>query len=148
MTGYQRVIEDFQKAMFEEHDAEAVARLYAADAVYSDPALGQLQGTQAIKEAYEGFLAAFPDISSNVVNVIGSDNMLAGELKVRGTHTGPLELGTGNTVPATGRNFELDVCWIGRIDSDGLIAEDRTYYDLAGWMRQLGLLEQPFAAAA
>jgi len=59
---------------------------------------------------------------------------------VRGTNTGPMMSPEGE-IPPTGKKVEFKAVWIGRISPEGLIEEDRTYYDTADFMRQLGLLK-------
>lgn len=46
MAGNDQVIRDFYEA-FDRHDGEAMARAYAPDARFRDPAFGELSGTEA-----------------------------------------------------------------------------------------------------
>jgi hypothetical protein len=58
--------------------------------------------------------------------------------KMTGTHKGPLPVPTG-TVPATNKRFELMIATFERLDGDGQIVEERRYYDISGWLGQLGI---------
>lgn len=130
MVSYQRVIEDFRQAMFVDHDPAAIARVYTEDATLQDPGSPDpVRGNQAIAEYHANFLRAFPDLSGEPRNVFGSGEWFAAEFRVTGTHTGPLEVGPGESIPPTGKRIALDVCWIGRATPDGRCAEDHSYYD-------------------
>lgn len=144
MADYRQVVEKFQRAMSVQHDARAAVQVYAEDVTAIDftmPA-ASMKGLQA-KEAYLAtFLRAFPDFSVETRNLFGSGDWFSAEITTRGTHTGPLQLGPGNTIPPTGRRIELPVCWVGRVNADGLCAEERIYYNAASLMEQLGLAGQ------
>lgn len=130
MANYQKVVEDFRNAMFVDHDPAAIARLYTEDAVMMDASQPDLiRGNQAIAEYHGTFLRAFPDLSGEPRNVFGSGEWFAAEFRITGTHTGPLDVGPGQSIPPTGKRIELNACWIGRVAPDGRCAEDHTYYD-------------------
>ncbi len=59
-------------------------------------------------------------------------------VRVEGTNDGPLAM-PGGDAPPTGKSmaFESAVLWT--IDSDRLIAEERSYFDATGVAAQLGL---------
>jgi len=120
-------------------DPVAVANLYAEDAVVNE-AGEVIQGRKAIQEHIEGFLRTFPDLKFEFLTILPSGNHIAFEMAVSGTNTGPM-LSPEGEIPPTGKKVEFKVVWIGRISPDGLIEEDRTYYDTANVMRQLGLIE-------
>ena len=62
------------------------------------------------------------------------------EMLARGTNTGPMMTPEGE-IPPTGKKVEFKAVWIGRISQEGLIEEDRSYYDTADFMKQLGLMK-------
>jgi hypothetical protein len=57
-----------------------------------------------------------------------------------GTQKGPLN-GPGGHIPATNRKVSMNAAIVGRIDAHGRIVEEHRYYDLAGVMSQLGLMQ-------
>jgi hypothetical protein len=67
-----------------------------------------------------------------------SEDIVAVEVEMRGTHTGPLSFPDGE-VPATGKPVSLQIAAFIAIDGKGLATENRRYYDVAGLLRQLGL---------
>ena len=137
---HRRLVDEFHRAWFEQHDAARAAQIYTEDAVLLESAApGPIKGRKAIEEYFGALLRAFPDLSAQIDNVFGAGDWFAVELRARGTNTGPLELSPGNTIPATNKRMEMPVCWIGRLSREGLCAEDHTYYDMASMMEQLGL---------
>lgn len=130
MASYQKVVDDFRKAMFVDHDPAAIARLYTEDATMMDAAQPEpIRGNQAIAEYHATFLRAFPDLSAEAQNVFGSGEWFAAEFRITGTHTGPLDIGPDQSIAPTGKRIALNACWIGRATPDGRCAEDHTYYD-------------------
>jgi hypothetical protein len=57
------------------------------------------------------------------------------EWEVAGTNTGAL-----GDLPATNKPYRFRGASIGRLDTDGKIKENRDYYDMAGYLTQVGLL--------
>jgi hypothetical protein len=145
---YRNVVNGFHQAVFVEHDAKRAVQFYTEDATLWEPLPGEIKGRKAIQEYLESLLQSFPDISAEIRNVFGSNDWFAAELIVRGTNTGPIDLPTGDTISATGRPVELKVCWLGKVSPDGLCVEDRTYYDNASFIEQLGLVSEQQAARA
>jgi hypothetical protein len=130
MSNFQKVVEDFRRAMFVDHDPAAIRRVYTDDATMTDPGNPEpLRGAEAIAEYHAGFLRAFPDLTGEARNVFGSGEWFAAEFRIAGTHTGPLELGPDESIPPSGKRITLDVCWIGRATPDGRCAEDHSYWD-------------------
>ncbi|MGD8539098.1 MAG: nuclear transport factor 2 family protein [Candidatus Aminicenantes bacterium] len=120
-------------------DPVAMANLYAEDAVLSEPG-EDIRGRKAIQEHMESMFKAFPDFKIEFLTVIPSGNHIAFEMLARGTNTGPMMTPEGE-IPPTGKKVEFKAVWIGRISQEGLIEEDRTYYDTADFMKQLGLMK-------
>lgn len=138
MKDIKQIGEHFIQA-FNAHDVDEMVQLYAEDATYMLPAESEpLHGRKAIKESYEMFFRAFPDMSSEITFSMASGEHFLAECIVRGTHAGPLASPQGD-VPPTGRKIELKMAFVAKVTEDGLVAEDRTYYDSAVMMNQLGL---------
>jgi ketosteroid isomerase-like protein len=55
-----------------------------------------------------------------------------------GTMAGPMQGADGVEVPPTGKSFEIEFCTVARWD-DGQIVEENLFYDLVGFMKQIGL---------
>jgi hypothetical protein len=82
--------------------------------------------------------AAFPDYMETVTNVIGNERYITVEFKGAGTHLGPLKVGA-QTIAATKRHFEIHAVNVVTLDG-GYAVRFEQYYDLAGPLRQLGML--------
>ena len=126
---------------FNRHDAAAFTANYAPEAIVHDPQYPEpLRGSAAIKKDVADFFAAFPDIRGSVVGTVVSGDAYAVEWSMRGTHRGPL-LGPSGEIPATNKTVEMNAAAFGRLDKEGRIVKERRYYDLAGLMAQLGVMQ-------
>ncbi len=136
---YRAIAEQRWQRIESAHDAAAGLSLWSEDGSFWDNTMAEpIRGRKAMEEVVSGWLRAFPDSSSEIVNVFGAGDQLAVEWLVRATHTCPLA-GPQGEIPPTGRRVEYRVCSISRLNADGLIVEERDYFDSAGMMRQLGL---------
>jgi len=85
-------------------------------------------GRDAITEAAQGFMTAFPDLVVKMDSVDKSGSDVTYHWTLSGTNTGPG--GTGKSVRISG--FEL---W--RFGPDSLIAESKGHFDAAEYQHQL-----------
>jgi uncharacterized protein (TIGR02246 family) len=106
----------FQEA-FNRHDLDSLVALYETEAVVANDG-GPVQGKDAIRELYRGFLALHPaiDLQTLGVNRCGDLAMLHGKWTLQGT--GP----DGSSVRREGRNTEVvrlqpDGRWLFVIDN-------------------------------
>ena len=88
------VIQHFIDA-FNRHDADAVNALYAEGATYHSPRFDHPVKGQAIADFNKSVLTAYPDLRFEVISSgdIGG-GLVATQMMLRGTHTGPLMDGT------------------------------------------------------
>jgi steroid delta-isomerase-like uncharacterized protein len=116
------------------------AALFAVHAVLHDPFFPEpTKGRDAIRSMQEGVLRAFPDMTwKQVGDPIDAGSRVAFVVSVEGTNDGPLAMPAGD-LPPTGKAmaFESAVLWT--IGPDGLIVEERSYFDATGVAAQLGL---------
>jgi steroid delta-isomerase-like uncharacterized protein len=130
-----------QTRAFNLHDPSAWAACYSPQAVVADPQYPEpLRGRDAVRKDMSDFFGAFPDITAEVTGVVSQGDTYAYEVSLSGTHTGPL-LGPSGHIPATDRRVRLAAGAFGRLDAHGNIVEEHRYYDLAGMLAQLGLME-------
>jgi ketosteroid isomerase-like protein len=71
-------------------DADALRRLYAADAVADSPDAGRLEGGAAVVEHLMAFRRAFPDLTWEARHRYEADDTAIDEGWLVGTHTRPL----------------------------------------------------------
>ena len=122
---------------FDACDADATAALYEADAVmYEYPDV--FNGREAIRDSMAARFTSFPDVQWELKSLMSSGDTFIAEGIFKGTHTGPMQTAEGE-IPPTGRAVEMPCCFVGRVSANGLIAEDRTYFNAAIMMEQLGL---------
>ena len=89
---------------------------------------------------------AFPDGRIEVDNLFSAGDVVVVEFTGRGTHTGTLTTPTGD-IPATGRSVTLQLCDVLEFTGDGKIKAQRTYFDSASLLAQLGVMPEAGAAA-
>ncbi len=122
-------------------DPVAVTNLYAPDAVMIQADLSSpMHGREALLEYYKGMYKAVPDFKVDFSVVAFSSDTIVFEGVGSGTFTGPLATPEGEVAP-TGNKVSFKVAFIAKISPDGLIAEDRSYFDNLAFMKQLGLLK-------
>jgi FRG domain/SnoaL-like polyketide cyclase len=114
------------------HDAKAAFAKIAGGATLRNP-FGDFTAEVAI-ERQKAMWQAFPDASMEIVKIghIG-EGLIAGELVIRGTNTGPLPDGT----PATGSAFTIRAATFVQFERDKVKSE-HIYYDLKNLFEQLG----------
>ena len=132
----QQLAEKLQQA-FTSGDPAAIAALYAEDAVLSENSEVS-RGREAIQASYAALLRAFPDACPDFWNIMTCGDTFIYEGIQRPTHSGPLATPEGEIAP-TGRKIELKFAFFAKMNAEGLIQEDRSYYDTAQMMQQLGL---------
>ncbi len=136
----KKLAEKYQEA-FDNQDMAALAQLYAEDATMIMPGEPEpIKGREAIERNQAAIFRAMPDFSAKFTQILISGNYIVFEVVSHGTFTGPLASPEGD-IPPTGKSMINKVAFIAKVNADGLIEEDRTYYDTAAVMRQLGLIE-------
>lgn len=122
---------------FNAHHVEAVADIYAEDAILRDPQAPEpIQGREAIRETYEKLFRAFPDAQVTMLNVYAEGDLIMYELQFSGTNDGPIVTPEGD-IPATGQRIEMPQVVVSEVDEDGRFRDTRRYYDTAEVTRQL-----------
>jgi steroid delta-isomerase-like uncharacterized protein len=127
------------------HDVPAVLELMTDDVVWVDGALGErVEGAGAVGEFFgtmETTLSS--DYHMEVGQSIWDEGAYAFEWTLSGTNDRP---DPQHGLPATGQHFEMPGVSIG-ILRGGMIAENKDYWNLAGYLMQVGLMPSPEATA-
>jgi uncharacterized protein (TIGR02246 family) len=134
-----REVADRMTAAMVDHDLDAIAKCYAADAVAVTPEAGEVHGREQIIEYFRQFVEGFPDASFEVTAKHDSHGVAIDEGYFVGTHTGPMQSPTGEVISPTGRQIRLRTCDIAIVDG-GMITSHHFYYDQVDFLEQLGLL--------
>ena len=117
-------------------DAEMLVADYAEDAMIESPlAGGTTQGRDQIRQVFQTYFVAFPDLGMEVDEVLVDDQRAA----VMATFTGT-DRGGFMGMPATGRHVTIPVVFLYEF-KDGKIVRDRRVYDFTGMLVQVGTLK-------
>ncbi len=119
---------------------ELAEQLYAKD--FANHGINRDIGLQEDQEALKGWHQAFPDVAIVPKKLIAEGDLVVVYWVARGTNTG-----TGNGLPATGKQVEQAGITIWRI-VDGKIKEEWSAFDQLSMMKQLGLLDQKPSGAS
>lgn len=116
------------------NDAHAVIELFAHGGTYSDPSVPDGVSGPALHAVVSGFMAAFSDLTFELLEVINSgEGLIAAQWLMLGKHTGQL----GPHAP-TGGDVSLPGVDILRV-YEGKLQSVEGYYDRATLNQQLGL---------
>jgi predicted ester cyclase len=137
--GEARRVMDRVTQAFIDQDLDAVAACYAEDAVAMTPDQGEIQGREAIRGYFKGQVDAFPDSGYESLHKHEAGNVAVDEGYFTGTHTGPLPMPSGESVPPTGRRVRVRACDIATVEG-ALITSHHFYFDQMEFLGQLGML--------
>ena len=127
-------VNDLTYAAWNAHDADAVAAVFAEDAVIREAGNpNEARGRAAVRERAAALLSAFPDFHLERLALVIDGPCHADRWVMTGTHRGELF-----GIPPTGRVVRVEGATFTRLDADGLVVEDFHLTDLAGLLRQLG----------
>jgi steroid delta-isomerase-like uncharacterized protein len=126
---------DATYAAWNAHDPDAVAAVFAEDAVTRESGRPDEQrGRDAIRARAAAMLAAFPDFRLERLALVIDGERHADRWVMTGTHRGELF-----GIPATGKTVRLEGATFTRLGPDGLVVEDIHHTDFAALMAQLGV---------
>ena len=116
-------------------DADAILALYAEGGTYHTPRLDHVLKGQAIADWAKSVFTAYPDMRLEVISRgdIGG-GLVACQLVLHGTHTGPFMDGT----PPTGRTVAYPLASFTQVEGDK-IRSQYVYLDRQTVAEQLGL---------
>lgn len=119
------------------HDPQQVATLHSADYIGTDVAArAPLHGPVAARRHYAHFLRAFPDMVVTVDSVLVDGDQVVIVWHTNGTHRNALL-----NIPASGRRINVSGVSIVTI-KQGLVTRSNRIWDVAGFLRGVGLLPE------
>lgn len=126
------------------HDAKAITSFMTEDAVYEDITLGEHhQGTAAIADFWTRMASEFSsDYRMELQSFVSDGQGFAAEWLLIGTHDG-----VNPMLPPTGKPYRIPGVSIGTLRGDR-IATNRDYWDMAGFLGQIGMMPAPEGASA
>ncbi|HEX5502204.1 MAG TPA: ester cyclase [Thermomicrobiales bacterium] len=142
--GQAKAVVDRLWAALEAQRLEELGAICSPDIAVTMPGGVRLRGVAALGQVLGAYLAAFPDLRHEVVDVVEAGDKIALELRVTGTHTGTLQTPNG-PIPATGKPVAWESVDLVTV-AGGKIASWHAYYDQLAFLAQLG--PQPGPATA
>jgi ketosteroid isomerase-like protein len=136
----RQVMDRVTETMFRK-DLQEARQLYADDATGVTPDQGELKGGDAIVDYLQQFFEAFPDAGYEPLHSHEAGNTAIDEGYFVGTNTGALQLPTGESLPATGKQIRVRSCDVATVEN-GRITSHRFYFDQMDFLGQLGLVPE------
>ena len=116
---------------------EIILSFYCRDYVVEDITAGRIrEGWEGMRQWTRSVFTAFPNLHYTLVDQIEQDGKLVLHWLAKGNHQGPLM-----KIPATGKNVFIHGMSILQFENDK-IKHGRVLWDMAGVLRQIGLLPQ------
>ncbi|CAL9537989.1 hypothetical protein SUDANB15_04154 [Streptomyces sp. enrichment culture] len=138
----REVMDRLTEAVTTARDLEALAELFAEDAVALTPEAGELHGRDEIVEYWRQITTAIPDARFESVSAYEIGDTAVDEGYLSGRNTGPVQAPDGRTLPATQKAVRIRGVDIATV-ADGRIIDYRLYFDQWTFLEQLGLLPEP-----
>jgi steroid delta-isomerase-like uncharacterized protein len=119
-------------------DLDAIVAMHAPDGVFHlhAPGAAPVEGRDAIREAFAGFLTQLPDIHFEPVRLRAGADFWVLESRMSGTVSAPIEV-EGDSLEAPGARVEVDFLDVIAVE-DGLLARKDSYLDTLDFQTQLG----------
>jgi ketosteroid isomerase-like protein len=122
----------------EQKDIAKFLSCFSDEGYMYDMAAGlKLQG-QALGDAIDTFVSAFPDLHRELLDVYVAGDVVVVELAVRGTHRGELQLPSGRLAP-TGKRIDVPSCDVFHVQN-GKVTSFHCYNMPSAMLQQLGAL--------
>jgi len=124
---------------YNDRDLDAMLTSVSPDVRITLPGGQLISGREEMRAHEQQEWESFPDAHVEVRQVIDEGSMAVAEYIWAATNTGPLTLPDGSTLPATGKRIEVPCVTVVEV-KDGLVAAERSYWDMMEAFQQLGLL--------
>jgi steroid delta-isomerase-like uncharacterized protein len=136
-TGNEETVKLFRQVENPAAEAEKTLKIALAEVFSSDCVIHYPEGDKTIEEDIRNLaaqVAAFPDMKTNVNDMIAEGDKVVTRFTLQATHDGPY-MG----IPATGKKIKLEVISIYRLEN-GKVVEGWWLGDMLGVLQQLGVI--------
>jgi predicted ester cyclase len=117
-------------------DLDAALACWRAGGIDHLAPVGELQAPDGMREYFTALFTAFPDFRYEVLALVANREQAAIRWRATGTFTG----GPFTGFLPNGATLEAEGCDLLRVDADGLIVRNDSYWDDAAVARSIGLL--------
>lgn len=122
----------------EEQDVAGWVAAFTGDGTFTDMSIPfTYRGAEELGKTVEVYAKAFPDMHRELERFYVTGDIVIVQLRLQGTHLGPLETPAG-TVPPTGKRMDAPCCDVFEL-VDGKIKRFDCYAEGSVIARQLGL---------
>lgn len=129
----KQLARNFFEQIWNQKDESAIDRFIPENAQGNDPDFGA--GREGFRGQWRQWIAAFPDLHFEIVDMIAEGDKVLTRWVLTGTHQGEYL----DAAP-TGRQIRVEGMSLDRIE-DGWVAEGFDGWDNYGFRKQLGLVE-------
>lgn len=137
MTANLATYADTINQAWNSHDIEKVLNFYSSDYIADDVGLASLlRGHAGLREMLQTYWRAFPDLEIAVTDMVIEGSRVVSAWVAAGTHEGTIM-----NIPPTGHRVQVRGVSIIDVEN-GLIVRGQYIWDLAGMLRQMGLLPE------
>jgi hypothetical protein len=142
IMGQAREVMDRLTEAITHADPDAIAELYAQDAVAHTPDGGEIRGRDGIADYWRQMTEMVPEGTYESVHSYEVGNTAIDEGFFSGRNTGPIQLPSGDTLPPTQKEIRIRGVDLATVDEKGQIVDYRLYFDEMELLGQLGLLPE------
>jgi steroid delta-isomerase-like uncharacterized protein len=122
-------------------DIDGFGELLAEGFIEHEALPGLAPTKDGVMELFRAYLAAFPDLRMDAVEIIASGDKAVARVKASGTQNGEF-MG----MPPSGKAIEVQLIDIMRFDDAGLVCEHWGVIDMLSMLQQLGALSDSLPA--
>jgi uncharacterized protein (TIGR02246 family) len=124
-------------AAWNRQDLDAIVALHAPDGIFQlhIPGGEPVEGREAIRAAFAGFIAQLPDIHFEPVRLRAGTDFWVLESRMSGTVAAPIEV-EGQTIEVPGAGVEVDFLDVIAV-ADGLLTRKDSYLDGLAFQQQM-----------
>jgi len=122
---------------FNERDWNRFRALLAPNSVYDEVGTGRkMTGRDEVIRAARGWTEAFSDMRGEIRNTTAVKDTVVLQVDFTGTHDGPLP-GPDGPIDPTRKKATTRCCQILRVSDNGLVVENRNYFDMLGLLQAI-----------
>jgi len=131
----KKLTQRLMKELWTDHRPDVIDEIISKDCVFQ--ARGrEFRGPKGYREFYDMYVTAFPDLSIQVNDIIGEDDVVVTSYTARGQHSGPL-MG----IEPTGKQVTVPGMSMTRFEG-GKMVDVKTLWNEMSLMQQLDVLPE------